>query len=349
MKISKLLMVMPLALTAAAASAGDPLYTLESATTLPSTDTDWDYIKLEPHGSRLFLGRRKDGLTVYNVDTKRTIATVANSAGANGPLLLPKINRGYVVTTDGAIVTFELKSLKVLARTPLATDGGLNTVSYDPSSDKLLAVVGSRTKESAWFVLDPMTGGLISKKVFPFKKMDEPAPDGKGSLFAPARYDNLLLKLDSKTLAETGRWNIACEQVVAVEYQKHTDRLLIGCRGDKPVFIALDATTGRQIASIPIGKGIDGMAVDETRGRIITSNGGDSSLTVIKQDGPDSYRLLGNVQTRPQARTMQIDERNGKLYLVTADMTAPAPGPDGTTPAPIFHPNSFTVLTYKPM
>lgn len=349
MKISRLLMAMPLALLAAPVLGGEPLYTLESATVLSSTDTDWDYLKLEPHGSRLFIARRKDGLTVFDVDRRRVVTTVANSVGANGPLLLPALNRGYVVTTDGAIVTFELRSLKVIARTPLATDGGLNTVTYDPSSNQLQAVVGSRTKESTWFTLDPITGALISQKVFPFRKMDEPAPDGKGSLFAPARYDNLLLKLDSRDLTETGRWNIACDQVVAVEYQKHTDRLLIGCRGDKPVFIVLDASTGRQIASIPIGKGIDGMAVDEVRGRIVTSNGGDSTLTVIKQDGPDSYRLLGNVQTRPQARTMQIDERSGKLYVVTADMTSYPAMPDGKVPAPYFHPNSFTVLTYKPM
>lgn len=331
------------------AAAADPLYVLESATVLPSTDTDWDYVKLEPHGNRLFIARRKDGLTVFDVDQKKVMSTVANTDGANGPLLLPAIDRGYVVNTDGSITVFELKSLKVLNRVKLAEDGGLNTVSYDPSTKRLIAVVGSRAAESAWFAVDAMTGKLISKTVFPFKKMDEPAPDGKGGLFAPARYDKLLLKLDSKTLKETGRWEIGCEQVVAVEYQKETNRLLIGCRGDKPVFLALDATTGKQIASIPIGKGIDGMVHDAQRHRIVTSNGGDSSLTVIQQDGPDSYRLLGNVQTRPQARTMQIDERNGKLYVVTADATFPAPGPDGKAAAPYFHPDSFTVLTYKPM
>ena len=351
MKYGRILLTLPLALAAAPAMAADadPLYVLESATTLPSTNTDWDYIKLEPHGTRLFLGRRKDGLTVYDVDSKKVLSTVANTNGANGPLLLPAIDRGYVVNTDGTITVFELKSLKVINHIQLADDGGLNTLTYDPSTKRLQAIVGSRTAESAWFTLDPMTGNLISKKVFPFKKMDEPAPDGKGNLYAPARYDNLLLKLDSKTLEEKGRWNMNCVQVVAVEYQAQNNRLHIGCRGDKPVFIALDATTGQQIASIPIGKGIDGMAVDEKRGRIITSNGGDSSLTVIKQDGPNSYKLLGNVQTRPQARTMQIDERNGKLYVVTADATWPAPAADGTAPPAYFHPNSFVVLTYKPM
>lgn len=349
MRLTTMLMSTALIAIAAPAIAADPLYQLESATNLPSTDTDWDYMKLEANGPRLFIARRKDGLTVYDVDAKKVIGTVANSAGANGPLLLPQYNRGYVVTTDGDLLSFNLKTLAVIERIKLADDGGLNTISYEPTTKRLIAVVGSRDKESTWFTLDAATGKPISKKIFPFRKMDEPAPDGKGSLFAPARYDNILLKLDASTLEEKSRWAIDCVQVVAVEYQHDTDRLLIGCRGDKPVFIALDATTGKQLASIPIGKGIDGMAFDHKRGRILTSNGGDSSLTVIKQDSPDSYRLLGNVQTRPQARIMQLDERSGKVHLITADATMNAPGPDGKAPAPYFHPGSFVVMTYKPM
>lgn len=346
---TKILAGIALATAAAPAAAQTtPLYTLESATTLPSTDTDWDYIQLEPHGNRLFIARRKDGLTVYNVDTKKAVGTVANSVGANGSVLLPEYNRGYTVMTDGTILSFNLKTLAVIDRIKLADDGGLNTVSYDPATKRLQAVVGARTAESAWFTLDAATGKVLGKTVFPFKKMDGPSPDGKGTLWAPARYDNILLKLDSKTLKETARYNIDCVQVVAVEYQHSTDRILIGCRGDKPVFIALDPATGKQIAKLPIGSGIDGMQVDEKRGLILTSNGGNSSLSVIKQDGPDSYRLLGNVQTRPQARTMAIDERNGKAYIVTADATFPGPDDKGATPAPYFHPNSFVVLTYAP-
>lgn len=333
--------------TLAGAAPADPLYTIEKATVLPSTDSDWDYIKLEPHGTRLFIARRKDGLTVYDVKTHKVVGQVANSAGANGPLLLPEFDRGYVAMTDGSLLSFELKSLKVIARIPLAKDGGLNGVVYDPATRRIHAVVGSRPAESAWFTLDAATGKPLSSKVFPFKKMDDPAPDGKGHLFAPARYDRILMRLDSRTLAEQARWNIDCEQVVAVEYQHKTDRILIGCRGDKPVFIAVDPATGREVARVPIGKGIDGMGVDEARGRIITTNGGDSSMTVIRQDGPDSYRLLGNVQTRPQARVMQVDEKDGRVYTVTADATFPAPDAKGAS-VPTFHPNSFVVLTYKP-
>jgi hypothetical protein len=335
------------AIAAGSIAATEPLYTVEKAVTLPSTDTDWDYIKLEPESSRLFIARRKDGLTVFDIRTQQVVGQVANSTGANGPLLLPQFNRGYVAMTDGSLLSFELKSLKVIERLPLATDGGLNGVVFDPATGRIHAVVGSRQAESTWFTLDAATGKLLSNKVFPFRKMDDPSPSGKGHLFAPARYDNILMKLDSGTLAEQGRWKIGCDQVVAVEYQAHTDRVLIGCRGDKPVFIALDAQTGAEVGRVPIGKGIDGMAVDEARHRIITTNGGDSSMTVIEQSGPDSYRLLGNVQTRPQARVMQIDEASGRVITVTADATFGAPDEKGVA-APTFHANSFTVLTYRP-
>jgi DNA-binding beta-propeller fold protein YncE len=329
-------------------AAADPLYTLEDATVLPSGDTDWDYIRFDPASGRLFIARRKDGLSVFDARTHKLIGQVADSVGANGPLLLPQFDRGYVAMTDGSLLSFELKSLKVIERRKLAHDGGLNGVVYDPKTKRIYAVVGARAAQSAWFVLDAATGKLIERRVFPFRKMDDPAPDGKGHLFAPARYDNLLLRLDATTLAEQARWKVACDQVVAVEYHAPSDRILVGCRGQTPVFLALDPTTGAEVARLPIGKGIDGMVVDDARGRIVTSNGGDSSLSVIERRGPNDYRLLGNVQTRPQARVMAIDPASGRLFTVTADATFPAAPAGPSAAPPVFHANSFTVLTYKP-
>lgn len=346
-RLLKILALTTLAI-APGAMAADPLYTLENATQLGSGDTDWDYIQLEPGTGRLFIARRKDGLSVFDVRSHRLLGQVADSVGANGPLLLPQFDRGYVAMTDGSLLIFELKSLKVIERRKLVADGGLNGVVYDPATEHVVAVVGLRTARSSWYVLDAASGRLLETKVFPFRKMDDPSPDGKGRLFAPARYDNLLLTLDSKTLAERSRWTIGCDQVVAVEYHAASDRIFIGCRGDKPVFLAIDPATGAEVARIPIGKGIDGMGIDEKRHRIVTTNGGDSSLTVIEQQGPDSYRLLGNVQTRPQARVMAIDEADGRIYTVTADATFGAPDAGGSVPTPVFHADSFTVLTYKP-
>jgi DNA-binding beta-propeller fold protein YncE len=333
---------------AAPAMANGPLYSLDHETALPSTDTDWDYSKLEPGGSRLFMARRKDGLVVYDVDSHRQIAVISNSIGANGPLLLPAHNRGYVAMTDGSLLSFDLKTLKTIDRVRLAQDGGLNGAMYDPSTGQIIVVTGQRPQTSTWYRIDPATGRLLGTKSFPFTKMDDPASDGRGNLFAPARYDNVILKLDAKTLEEKARWAVGdCIQPTAVEYQAHGNRLLVGCRGDKPVLLAIDADSGRIVATVPIGRGIDGLAIDERRHRVLTSNGVDANLSVIEQSGADGYRLLGNVMTRPNAKIMQIDERDGRLFIVTADHSLIA-GDKGGAPTPYYHPNRFTVLTYAP-
>lgn len=331
---------------AAPASAGDLLYTLERTATLPSTDTDWDYIKMEPKGNRLFMARDKDGLTVFDVDTNAVIATVGNSIGANGPLLLPEYDRGYVAMTDGSLLSFELKSLKPIARLSLDAQGGLNSAIHDPATKRIHAIVGTRPKESTWYTLDAATGKLLGKTFFPFRKMDDPAVDGRGRLFAPARRDKLIVVLDSNTLAETARWPVECN-VSKIRYQAHTDRILAACVGDTPMFFALNPQTGSTVARVAIGRGMDGFVIDEQRHRIVTSNGADGTLTVIRQDGPDSYALLGNVSTRIGARMMHMDERTGRLFVVNADYTSGPPDASGDT-SWTYHPDSFVVLTYRP-
>lgn len=349
--LRKLAMILAVALcgltTPAVAQGEGLLYVLERESVLPSTDTSWDYSKLEPGGSRLFMARRGDGLVVYDVELQKQVAVVDNSIGANGPLLLPEFGRGYVAMTDGSLLIFNLKTLAVIDRTKLASDGGLNGAIYDPATKRIHVVVGERKKDSTWFTIDPATGRLLGTKVFPFTKMDDPATDGKGHLFAPARYDNIVMKLDAATLTETARWTVGdCIQPTAVEYQPSTNRVIVGCRGDKPVLIALDADTGAIVATVPIGRGIDGLAIDERRHRIVTSNGIDANLSVIGQQGADEYHLLGNVMTRPNAKIMQIDPDSGRLFVVTADHSVIEA--EGVEPVTRYHPNRFVVLTYAP-
>lgn len=53
------------------------------------------------------------------------------------------------------------------------------------------------------------------------------------------------------------------------------------------MFIALDPADGRVTVTLPIGRGVDGMVHDEARHLLITANGVDCTLSVIRQDGPD--------------------------------------------------------------
>lgn len=319
-------------------------YTMTGSVTLPSTDTGWDYVKFEPGSSRLFMGRLKDGLTVYDVDRGQAIMTIENSVGANGPVMLPQYNRGYVAMDDGSLLSFDLKSLKVITRTKLANDGGLNSGALDPATGRLHIITGTRPSEATWFSIDAATGKLLATTRFPFRKMDDPAADGKGHLYAPARVDGIILKLDSRSLKEQARWDAGCN-VSKMKYLAATNRLLGACTGDKPAVFLMDAANGTVLSRVPIGKGLDALAYDEARERIVSSNY-EGSMTVIAREG-DNLRVVATVRTQFGARMMDIDHRSGRLYLVNADSTV-FPDKDSGEELTRYHPDSFRVETWQP-
>jgi hypothetical protein len=307
---------------AVAQRAAEPLpYVMTNSITLPSSDTGWDYIHFQPGSPRLFMARLKDGLTVFDADRGRVVTTLPNSIGANGPVLLPHHDRGYVAMSDGTMLSFALKTLKVIDRIKLAEDGGLNSGTFDPA-----------------------TGKLLGKTRFPFRKMDDPTADGKGHLYAPARKDGIVLKLDSQSLTEQARWDVGCD-VSKIRYLPAAARLLGACVGDRPALFILDPEAGKVTARITIGNGLDALAIDEKRHRIVTSND-EGSMTVIRYDGRDSLELVATVRTHFGARMMDIDHRTGRLYLVNADSTD-FPGKDGENVSR-YHPDSFRVETWQP-
>jgi hypothetical protein len=336
--------ILGIASGSAGQEAPSPPYLMTRSVTLPSTDTDWDYVKFQPGSPRLFMARLKDGLTVFDVDQGRPITTLPNSAGANGPILLPQFDRGYVAMDDGSLMSFQLRTLKVIARTRLAADGGLNSGAFDLHTGRLHIITGTRPAQSTWYTIDPASGHLLATTRFPFRKMDDPASDGKGNIYAPVRMDGIVLKLDSSTLQELGRWTVGCN--VSKLHHLQDGHLLGACVGDQPTAFIIDTEAGKVTSRVPIGKGVDALVIDEKRNRIVSSNY-EGNMTVIERDGPDKLRVIATVHTRFGARMMDLDRRTGRLYLVNADSTE-FPGKDADTSVTRYHQNGFRVETWRP-
>ena len=283
---------------------------------------------------------------MWDTRSRQVVGTVENSKGANGLVLAPEFGRGYTAMTDGTMLVFDLATLKPIERVRL-DDGDLNQGFYEPATKRIHMVVGNRPARTTWISLDAATGRVLGRTEFDSKKMDDPSPDGRGRVFASMRDRNLLLKLNAADLAIQATWTLgSCVQPVAVEFDPAADRVLIACRGDKPVFIAVDPADGRIAATLPIGRGVDGMVHDEERHLLITANGVDGTMSVIRQDGPDQYSLAETIATRPMARVIALDPASKRLFTVTAGYSQPAAGPDGKVPPPVFHKDSFTVMSY---
>jgi len=93
-------------------------------------------------------------------------------------------------------------------------------------------------------------------------------------------------------------------------------RLFAACANMK--LVVLNASTGDQLAALPIGPGVEAVGYDPSRNLIFTANGGaQGSLTVIRQHVTDTYAEIQNLPTRQRARTLAVDPVAGRVYLIT--------------------------------
>ena len=323
-----------------------PAFQLESAVRLKSAAPDWDYLSFEPARGYLFIGRRADGVTVYDTRTHRVVRRIADSAEANATALVPQFDRGYTVNGDGSSTVFKLSTLQTLARLKLGDDA--DNAFYEPLTQQLAFMMG----DSALITfVDARTGAVTGRLHTDSHKLDGTAADGQGMLFIAERDRNAVLRVDARTRQVSAEWPIAgCEQPTGLALDAAHRRLFVGCRGTAPVLAVLDADSGALVASQEIGRGNDGVVYDAATRRVITSNGVDGNLVIFEQASPDRYTLLAAVTTRPYARTMAYDAAQRKIYTVTAEGLADPKQQINKSVAP-FYPNrfyadTFTLLTY---
>ena len=296
---------------------------------------------------------------MWNTRT-REARTVPDSRGAATVVLVPPANRAYAVTTEGSLLTLDLGTLAPIGPPVDLGAGDIAHALFDPAQNRVHLVTGARAEKSGWLALDAATGQVVARAEFSSRTMSAPAVGPEGGIFSPLRDRSLLNLVDGADLSVRKTWRLGeCQQPSATLWEPVSRRVLIACRGDKPVFVALDPAAGI-VATIPIGRGADGIAFDAERKLVVIANGGDGTLSVIRQDGPGEYVLVETTTTRPGARVLAMDEATRRLFSVAATFTQQASAPGGGTqgaatpgtgpdrmPAPVYHPDSFTILTYR--
>jgi hypothetical protein len=110
--------------------------------------------------------------------------------------------------------------------------------------------------------------------------------------------------------------------------------------------VVVDYTTGKSVAKIPIGMGIDATWFDPGT-QLAMSSCGDGTITVAHEDSPDKYTVVDTIKTQTGARTMALDTGNHNVYTVTAEFgPTPAATPENPRPRPAIKPNTFTLLIF---
>lgn len=304
-------------------------------------DGSWDYVIPDPPNHRLFIGRQNRVMVIDENDGK-LLGEIAGINGAHGVALVDHTGHGFATSgNDASVVMFDLKTFKVLGRIPAAEDA--DAIIYDPASDRVFTFNGDAHSST---VIDPGTGKLITN--IPLGgKPEYGMSAGNGKVYVNIVDNSEVVEIDARQLSVTRRWSTApAKQPVAMGIDVKHHRLFSGCRSR--VMAISDYDSGKVVAMLPIGAGVDGAAFDPATGDVFASNY-DGTLTVIHQDGPDKYHVVENVQTAPGARNMGLDPVKHRVFVVTAKF-GPLPAEataTNTRRRPPIIPGSFLMMVIE--
>jgi len=298
----------------------------------------WDYLNVDSGTHRLYYGR-STRVQVLDLKSGKVVGEVPNTPGIHGVALATDLGRGYTSNgRDSSVTVFDLKSLATLTRIPVR---GRNpdAILYDPQTRRVFTMnAGSGTATAIDAATDSVIGivGLGGRPEFA-------VADGRGRIFVNLEDSSAVVSFDARTLELGPRWPLAPgEGPSGLAIDRTSRRLFSVCGNEK--MIVLDANTGRVVATLPIGKGPDAAAFDPATKLAFSSNG-EGTLTVVHEDGPDKFTVLGSVPTQRGARTMALDPKTHVIYSASASFgEAPAPTPERPHPRPPMLPDSFVIL-----
>lgn len=302
----------------------------------------WDYLTLDSAARRLYVSRGTR-VAVLDVDSGTVVGEIPGTAGVHGIAIVPAASRGF--TSNGrssSITVFDTGTLAVLGEIK-STGENPDAILYDPASRRVFAFNGRSKNATAIDVASRTVAGTVPLD----GKPEFAAADGKGRVFVNIEDKNQVTVIDSRNLRVEKSWPIpSCEEPSGLALDRERGRLFTVCHNR--TMAVLDVKTGRVVATVPIGEGVDAAVYEPSTGLAFASNG-DGTLTVVKQDGPDSYHVVENASTQRSARTMALDEKTHQVFLAAAEFgQAPPATAEQPRPRPPMVPGSFTILVLGP-
>jgi len=318
-----------------------PHYRIAHELPLPG-DEGWDYLAFEAGGHRLFVSH---GTRVLVVDTDKLALAgeIADTPGVHGIALAPDLGRGYISAgRAGVIVVFDLKTLARLKEIK-TTGENPDAILYDAASQRVFTFNGRGRNATA---VDARTDAVIGSIALDGKP-EFAVADGKGRIYVNLEDKSSLAVIDPRTLSVISVWPISgCQEPSGLALDAAGGHLFPVCANK--VMTVMDAASGKVLGSAPIGGGVDAAAFDPGS-RLAFASCGEGVLTVVSTSAAAAAQVAQSVPTRRGARTMALDVRTHRIYLVTADFgAAPAATPEHPHPRPAILPGSFRLLVLEP-
>lgn len=297
----------------------------------------WDYIYLDEAARHLYVSHGTQ-VDVVDADSGKLVGTIPDTPGVHGAAVASEFGHGF--TSNGRedkVSMFDPSTLQLIRKIDVGK--GPDGIYYHPATKRVFTNNHGSHDVTA---IDASSGQVVGTvKLEGDGEQAIIAADGL--IYVNSENTSEVVAFDPRSLEVKKRFPIGVAKTpTGLAYDAQTNRLFIGCH-EEPVMVVMDAATGKVLAHLPIGRGVD-FAGSDPDARLIFFSCGDGTLSIFHIDSADSFSDAGALKTQPSARTMAFDPKTKKIFLPAAEYEeAPAADP-AKRPRRGVKPGTFVVL-----
>jgi DNA-binding beta-propeller fold protein YncE len=299
----------------------------------------WDLLAFDSATNRLYISRGTH-VMVVDVDSGAIVGDIPNTPRVHGIAIATEFGKGFTTNGgDGTVTMFDLKTLKALSQIKVGENP--DAIIYDPASKRIFSF-NAKSKDVT--AIDAKSGNVAGTLALPGQP-ELAVADEHGKVFVNLEDKSAVVKFDANKLSIDATWPLAPgEEPTGIALDRKHHRVFAACANK--LMVVLNAETGKVVTTLPIGSGVDGAGFDSEL-QLAFSPNGEGTLTVIREDSPDKFSVVENVATQRGARTMEVDQKGHRVFVVTAEFgPTPAPTAERPRPRPPMVPGTFTLLVF---
>jgi YVTN family beta-propeller protein len=302
----------------------------------------WDILTIDSEASRLYLSHATK-VVVVDLNKSARVGEIADTPGVHAFMPVPELQRGFSSNgkeSKSSIV--DLTTLKTISK--VDTGESPDAIVYAP---RRRAIYIFNRKGHSVSVIDAATTEPVATILLGGNPEFAVSDDSAGRIYCNIEDKSEVAVIDTSKHEVIARWPVAPgtePSGIALDAVHH--RLFTTCHNK--MMAMLDTETGKVIATVPIGAGVDGCAFDDGT-QLAFASCGDGTATIAKEETPDKLTVLQTLKTERGARTMALDPKTHRIYLPSAQFQPPPSPSPGASPArPTIVPNTLKLLVYGP-
>ena len=303
----------------------------------------WDILTVDSAARRLYLSHATK-IIVVDLAQNAIVGEIADTPGVHGFVAVPELQRGFSSNgKEAKSSVIDLKTLSTISK--IDTGENPDALVYEPRRGEVY--IFNHTGKSAT-VINAKTATVVA--TIPLEGSPEfaVADSATGHVYCNLEDKSEVAVIDTTKHEVTARWPLSPgEEPTGIALDAAHHRLFVTCHNK--MMEMLDSTTGKVLATVPIGAGVDGCAFDDAT-QVAFASCGEGTATIAKEETPEKLSVVQTLKTERGARTIALDPKTHRIYLPTAQFEpAPSPSPGASPGRPKIVPNTLKLLVYGPV